>query len=355
MGIFMDMIEENFERKIKEPGERIETWKVRFVALHYCPVCGAASYGESDLQNHLFRYHRNYQSYIKVNQRIVTKESILNEAIYRIEVFYTGSKSLEGKWRTKGLKGNFMVNGHSPLLLFPSDKLPLIDDQIEIYLGSGHQEHVFRIVQTNKSRLRYDRVENIYFMFQQKYVSDKDRFVWSDFRNSFQRTNFNMYELRFMQGLFDYLYATHLEFINEDTKAARLYEHSNAQLAPFPTLLAHTIRTIIAYKLNWYKRLEDLPSHSIFYPLGLFFKNNDSELVDKWVNKLFISNSDEGVYIDEFHFVYRQAVVHYLAKEFEQVKNCIELLKKTKKHGSILQQQKFQFLEERFIQAVREP
>ncbi|MDQ0917558.1 hypothetical protein [Paenibacillus sp. V4I5] len=192
MGIFMDTIEDNFERIGIYSDKNWEWNGTQIISrLHYCPICSAACASEFEVQDHMFRNHRHYQAYVKVNGKVITKDSFINEPINRIEIHYVGLQYIEGSWKNGETKGSFIAKSDEPFLLYPSQKLPVISDVIEITLGQGRQNMIFSIVQTHNSSLQYEQMEYLFFEYQDTYLRSRDKFLWSSFRNAFQHLSKN--------------------------------------------------------------------------------------------------------------------------------------------------------------------
>ncbi|MDQ0917557.1 hypothetical protein [Paenibacillus sp. V4I5] len=156
-----------------------------------------------------------------------------------------------------------------------------------------------------------------------------------------------------MSGLFDYLFGIHMEEQDPSNKQSlKFLERAYTQLAPFPTILAHTVKTTLSFKLNWFSRLRNLPEQSIFYQLGYFLNNYYEDNATRNFARGSFAGPLYGVYVDDFHFLYHEAVILLFAKEAEELGKKLSAIRGVYNKKSVTNKEKLELLEGRYYQLI---
>lgn len=326
MGIFMDIIESNreFHGRRFDDHDGYYTPNLRKKPLIIqCPFCNANSTTEVELQNHIFDSHRHHQVYIKANDKVIETEAYINEKINSIEVYYFGSNFVNGTWKCGKDKGSFAVQQNGSIDIYPLIKYHS-ENKIEITLKSTLNSVTFDIYELVNPTINYQELDKIFYQFQEAYLSQFDQYDWTNFKEEIHFKRSNPIEAHYLEGLFEYLYGVELEQQLDSRNSYGHLERSFSIMRKFPTDLAHTVRTTIAFKLKWYELLNNLPVHSFYYLTSQFIYKSYADLEKiEALDKDVELDQTVGIYVDDYTFIYMKAILAYLKSDMLSLEQLV--------------------------------
>jgi hypothetical protein len=327
MGINIDTFEDTYEHSGQFVDSKTLSISPGGISKPFCHLCSTFV---DDLNRHIFDEHRKLQTYVRVDNHVISKNQLFNTSINLIDIHHNFGADLDCEWQCAGKTGTFKVFNGVPYQLYPSSDLSDIYGEIVVKLGTGINQTTYKINVLSEETLRYDKLDQLFLNMQESYNYDPQHFVWSKFRSEIAEVAMNQPELIYLNALYDYLYSTHQEIHDHSYHSDKLIEIAYANLAPYSSLLALTVRTIIAFRLNWFSILKNRHKASFFSKISLFFTLTLDELLkaeNEYTGTSIKLTSQRGILIDDFHMEYFGAILFFFQMDMKNLQNSLETLK----------------------------
>lgn len=353
MGLFLDTIEDNTERQ----GQFVDSFEwvigslsqadyVPFVIID-CPSCRDSFGSEAKLQQHIFDVHRGVRFYIKVDDRVIAEDLVyLEKAPDSLTITAMGADGIAkidicGKPETVALKPGRPVSLRRRI---PDSYRGLVT--LSICIGAYSREvHIYWI---EMPHLEVGRLDSIVALLQGPLL-DGEQPDWAGFKTDYiQRPGTNPLEARYLAGFFEYIYGSYLEQ-SDFPEARHCHERAFGYLRCFRTDLAHTGRSILALKMNWFTILSRCGPNSKFYLANSFFNGNAVEEVHCDVAAPMTDVPKTRLWIDSFQETFLAALFQYYSEDFRGLDSSLAELKRNPLIGDPNNDDKVMLLEARTL------
>lgn len=331
MGIFMDTIEDNYEKvgQFYDQSENVFTKESsRFVInsktktpIIECPICGEVTISREEFSRHLLQRHANLHAYIRTDKYIIRNMKFIQEMPKDFCVILLGADSatitvdITGKETIRDkFSHEFSLNKY--LRGFSSGEI-----NVELTTSGGfkHSFHIYVGEMPNLENKPIDK-EALRFLFLPLNQHEVPNF--SGFSERFFVPDSNIMEYKYASGLFEYVLG--FQMIRDNQEGKKHIEESFGNLSLFNTPFAVIACRVLSLRMNCFNLLRTCSENSRFYVAHLFFNDPDARInipdnfsYSKW------QSQEYGVYIDDFTELFLDALNSYYSSDFDVLREII--------------------------------
>src|SRR5262249_22899953 len=354
MGLIMDYLEDSaelFGQFLNRNTERLSVTAREAPALffHDCPLCTYSFQTDSALQDHIFDVHRGARAYVRVDDAIVSDLIYTEKVPTHIVLITTQAGGLLNL--TVG-EERYQV----PLMVgLPLDIRHYVPNSyrgsVDLTIRFGIQEQRFQIFCVEVPTMELDKLDGLVFQLQEPMLRGQVP-DWSHFRTEhLVRIKGRDLEVRYLLGFFEYLLGCSLECDGQNA-AGRCFERAFGFLRPFHTNCAHTVRCLLALKMNWFSMLRHCGPESRFYLANTFFNNGGLKISIFTKSATELQNLVEGIWIDRLQEQTLELLQAYYRQDFERALDTVTGLLRTSEKLNKNSEEKLKLIEGRSFLAI---
>ena len=315
MGIFSDTYEDSTEfygqfrdQNLKGFIRVIHSPFTQRKPLSQCPICFEVL-DDKQLNEHLIHKHARSHLYLKVNGQILSTDAYIYEAPKEFELHSIGLENIQVRIQIGDRSiGKEYSTGVSSLLSLLDQNT---QGEVKIFLEApGVPKKEFVLFVGSQPYFKGEIIDKAGYKFLFKPLNERKSPDYNHFREYYKPTN--MLEIKYQEGLYDYAVA--MENFIQGIEAKTLLERSFANLQPFVTPFAISIKNALAFRMNIFNYLSKLGPMSKFYPSSVFFFNTKEKLHKIGAEE--IAERESGVYIDDFANGYNDAICGYYRNDW---------------------------------------
>ena len=323
MGIFMDTLEDNYERLgqfydqsenvfTEDPSKIVTENKTPIIE---CPICGEVTFSKDEFNRHLSQMHANLHAYIRTDKYIIRNMKFIHEMPKDCRVILLGADSATITLNISGEETIRDTFSHELSLNKYLRSFSAGEINAEL-AASGGFKHSFHIYVGEMPHLENNPIdiEALRFLFLPLNKHEAPNF--SRFSERFLVPDSSIMEYQYASGLFGY--ALGFQMIIDNQEGKQHIEESFGNLSLFNTPFAITACRVLSLRMNCFNLLKTCSANSRFYVANQFF--NDPATRISIPGSFSYSNwqsQEYGVYIDDFTELFLDALNSYYSSDFD--------------------------------------